>query len=111
PQSLQVPCQLPPLIYCRATLFVFGQSRYRSSVGAPFSLAAVVDDDPDIALAARLALRDLFERVETLSSPAELTQLLEQESPDAILLDLNFQRAATDGREGLGFLSKVMEQD
>ena len=28
----------------------------------PFDLAVVVDDDPDIALAARLALRDLFER-------------------------------------------------
>jgi hypothetical protein len=45
-------------------------------VTPPFSLAVVVDDDPDIALAARLALRDLFERVETLSSPAELMPLL-----------------------------------
>jgi DNA-binding NtrC family response regulator len=80
-------------------------------VDAPFSLAVVVDDDPDIALAAKLALRDLFERVETLASPAELTPLLKQESPDAILLDLNFQRAATNGREGLGFLGEIMEQD
>ena len=39
---------------------------------ASFNLAIVVDDDPDIALAARLALRDMFERIETLSSPAEL---------------------------------------
>ena len=77
----------------------------------PFSLAVVVDDDPDIALAARLALRDLFERVETLSSPANLLPLLRDESPDAILLDLNFQRGATDGREGLSFLSQIMEQD
>ena len=77
----------------------------------PFSLAVVVDDDPDIALAARLALRDLFERVETLSSPANLLPLLRDESPDAILLDLNFQRGATDGREGLSFLGQIMEQD
>jgi DNA-binding NtrC family response regulator len=80
-------------------------------VEPPFSLAVVVDDDPDIALAARLALRDLFERVETLSSPANLLPLLRDESPDAILLDLNFQRGATDGREGLSFLSQIMEQD
>ncbi|HWJ37921.1 MAG TPA: sigma-54 dependent transcriptional regulator [Sphingomicrobium sp.] len=77
----------------------------------PFSLAVVVDDDPDITLAARLALRGLFERVETLDSPAELLPMLTRESPDAILLDLNFERGATDGREGLGFLSRIMQQD
>ncbi|HEX8937138.1 MAG TPA: sigma-54 dependent transcriptional regulator [Sphingomicrobium sp.] len=75
----------------------------------PFKLAIVVDDDPDIGLAAKLALRDLFERIETLSTPAELLPLLRKETPDAILLDLNFERGATDGREGLRFLGKVME--
>ena len=80
-------------------------------MASPFSLAVVVDDDPDIALAARLALRDLFERVETLSAPADLLTLLGKETPDAILLDLNFQRGATDGREGLSFLGKIMSQD
>ena len=76
-----------------------------------FNLAVVVDDDPDIALAARLALRHIFERVETLNSPAELLTLLKRESPDAILLDLNFERAKTDGREGLDYLGKVIEMD
>ena len=76
-----------------------------------FSLAVVVDDDPDITLAARLALRDMFERVETLSSPAELLPLLKRETPDAILLDLNFERARTDGREGLDYLGKIMDVD
>jgi DNA-binding NtrC family response regulator len=76
-----------------------------------FSLAVVVDDDPDIALAAKLALRDLFERVETLSSPAELLRFAEERNPDAILLDLNFERGATDGREGLALLARLMSQD
>jgi DNA-binding NtrC family response regulator len=76
-----------------------------------FNLAVVVDDDPDITLAARLALRDMFERVETLSSPAELLPLLERESPDAILLDLNFERARTDSREGLDYLARIMAID
>ena len=80
-------------------------------MASPFNLAVVVDDDPDIALAARLALRDLFERVETMSSPADLLALLGKETPDAILLDLNFQRGATDGREGLNFLGRIMSQD
>jgi len=76
-----------------------------------FKLAVVVDDDPDISLAARLALRDMFERVETLNTPAELLPLLKRESPDAILLDLNFERAKTDGREGLDYLGRIMEID
>ena len=76
-----------------------------------FGLAVVVDDDPDIALAAKLALRDMFDRIEALSSPAELLQLIGRESPDAILLDLNFQRGATDGREGIDTLAKIMDHD
>lgn len=78
---------------------------------APFELALVVDDDPDIALAAKLALRDLFEKVEMLRSPDQLPALLKKESPDAILLDLNFERGATDGREGLDYLAKIMALD
>jgi len=80
-------------------------------VADKFKLAVVVDDDPDVALAARLALRDMFERVETLKTPAELFSLLDQESPDIILLDLNFERAKTDGREGLDCLGKIMQVD
>ena len=92
-------------------LFISGHRRYRCSVASLFNLAVVVDDDPDIALAARLALRDQFERIETLHSPAELMPLLKRESPDAILLDLNFERSATDGREGLDYLARIMDQD
>ena len=76
-----------------------------------FNLAVVVDDDPDIALAARLALRDMFDRIETVKSPSELMPLLKEEAPDAILLDLNFERGATDGREGLDSLARIRDQD
>ena len=78
-------------------------------MSAPFELAVVVDDDPDIALAARLALRDLFATVTTLPSPGSLEALLKKETPDVILLDLNFERGATDGREGLDYLTRVMD--
>src|SRR5690348_15516755 len=109
--ALQLPCQLKPNPESRGPLFISGRARYRCSVKAPFDLCVVVDDDPDIALAARLALRDLFARVDTLNSPAELLTQLEKESPDTILLDLNFERGATDGREGLSFLGRIMELD
>jgi len=80
-------------------------------VEAPFALAVVVDDDPDIALAARLALRDLFKEIATLPSPQELPVFLKRRSPDVILLDLNFERAATDGSEGLDYLGRIMASD
>ena len=80
-------------------------------MAAPFDLAVVVDDDPDIALAARLALRDLFQTVTTLSAPEELSAVLKTESPDVIVLDLNFERGATDGREGLDHLGRIMGLD
>ena len=80
-------------------------------MSAPFGLAVVVDDDPDIALAARLALRDLFATVTTLASPDGLEALLRTESPDVVLLDLNFERGATDGREGLDHLGRIMALD
>lgn len=80
-------------------------------MAAPFDLALVVDDDPDIALAARLALRDVFGRIETLASPAELLPRMASDPPDAILLDLNFERAATDGREGLEWLDRIVDAD
>lgn len=76
-----------------------------------FDLAVIVDDDPDIALAARLALRDLFKEIETLPSPEELPNFVRSRGPDAILLDLNFERAATDGSEGLDYLGRVMKAD
>ena len=92
-------------------LFVSGHHRYIRSVVKPFNLAVVVDDDPDIALAAKLALRDMFSRIENLRSPTDLLPFLEGEAPDAILLDLNFERAATDGREGLDALAQIMRTD
>ena len=76
-----------------------------------FDLAVIVDDDPDIALAARLALRDLFKEIATLPSPKDLRAFIESRSPDAILLDLNFERAATDGSEGLDYLGRIMTED
>jgi DNA-binding NtrC family response regulator len=76
-----------------------------------FDLAVIVDDDPDIALAARLALRTMFKEIATLPSPQQLPDFIRTRSPDAILLDLNFERAATDGSEGLDYLGRVMATD
>jgi DNA-binding NtrC family response regulator len=76
-----------------------------------YRLAVVVDDDPDIALAARLVLRGEFAEIVTLRHPQELMPLLERADPDVILLDLNFERGATDGAEGFRWLPLILARD
>jgi len=76
-----------------------------------FDLCVVIDDDADILLAARLLLRELFAEVVTTLSPAQAMEVIAERSPDAILLDANFMRGATDGREGFLWLGRILEKD
>ena len=76
-----------------------------------FDLCIVIDDDADILLAARLLLRELFAEVVTTPSPAQAMEVIAERSPDAILLDANFMRGATDGREGFLWLGRILEKD
>jgi len=79
---------------------------------APYSRAPVpgiliLDDDPDVALAARLALRRLGP-VAVRHTPAELAAVLDDMAPDVLLLDMNFTPGASDGAAGLGLLREVV---
>jgi DNA-binding NtrC family response regulator len=71
----------------------------------------VVDDDEDVRTAARLLLKRHFESVDTLDDPGELPARLEAESPDVILLDMNFAAGRNSGQEGLDWLERVMAAD
>ncbi|MFG6430262.1 sigma-54-dependent transcriptional regulator [Roseateles sp. LYH14W] len=69
----------------------------------------ILDDDPDVALAARLALRKLAP-VAVRHSPAELMAALDETRPDVLLLDMNFAPGASDGAAGLALLREVVER-
>lgn len=77
----------------------------------PYDLCLVVDDDPDILLAARLLLRDLFAEVLTAESPQEAYDKTEKKRPDLILLDANFARGATNAAEGFEWLGRFLARD
>lgn len=79
------------------------QDRYR--------LCVVVDDDPDILTAARLALRSLFEEVATFTAPDAARATIADRRPDVVLLDANFARGATDSVEGLALLDTLLADD
>ena len=71
----------------------------------------VVDDDPDILKAARLLLKQHVAHVETEEDPNALPALLGQTSFDVILLDMNFARGSSSGREGFHWLEQIINID
>ncbi len=71
----------------------------------------VVDDDNDVLYTARLVLRGLFEKVDTLDRPGLIPEYLKTSSYDLILLDMNYSRGTTSGKEGLQWLEKILSID
>jgi DNA-binding NtrC family response regulator len=71
----------------------------------------IVDDNEDLLLAARLFLKQHFSLVHTEQDPEKIPMLLQNESYDVILLDMNFTMDATSGVEGFMWLDKVLQMD
>ena len=67
----------------------------------------LLDDDPDVGLAAQLLLQRRVAPVTCLRRPAELDAALERLRPALLLLDLNFGPGRTDGTQGLRLLDDV----
>jgi DNA-binding NtrC family response regulator len=71
----------------------------------------IVDDDEDVLKAARFFLKKHVESIHTEKDPENIPSLLDNNSYDVILLDMNFTRDVTGGQEGLHWLSKTMTID
>ena len=67
----------------------------------------VADDQADVLEALRLLLKGAGFDVETVSSPSAALALLERRDFDAMLLDMNYTRDTTSGREGLDLLATL----
>ena len=67
----------------------------------------LLDDDPDVGLAAQLLLQRRVAPVTCLRRPAELSGALDRLRPALLLLDLNFGPGRTDGAQGLRLLEDV----
>lgn len=72
---------------------------------------AVIDDDKDVLLAARLLLKKHFSVVRTCEDPRQILPLMEAETWDVILLDMNFTKDATSGKEGFYWLDQILNAD
>jgi two-component system, NtrC family, response regulator HydG len=71
----------------------------------------IIDDDEDVLLAAKLFLKQHIKTVHTDKNPNNIPMLLKNESYDLVLLDMNFSRDATSGKEGFYWLNKILEID
>jgi DNA-binding NtrC family response regulator len=75
------------------------------------SAVLVIDDDPDVLLAARLALTGDVERVDTEPSVEGLDRRLADASYDVALVDMNFVAGCRDGQQGLDALGRILQID
>jgi DNA-binding NtrC family response regulator len=71
----------------------------------------VADDQPDLLEAMRLLLKGEGFRSECAGSPAAVLDAVAARPFDAILIDLNYTRDTTSGREGLDLLSQLQALD
>jgi len=71
----------------------------------------VADDDGDVLHALRLLLKGEGYEVETATSPAGVMALVESSDFDAALLDLNYARDTTSGREGIELVARLRALD
>ncbi len=71
----------------------------------------IIDDDEDVLTAARMFLKQHVATIHTEKNPDKIPFLISNESYDVILLDMNYTRDATSGKEGFHWLNKIMEID
>jgi DNA-binding NtrC family response regulator len=71
----------------------------------------VVDDDNDVLYTARLILRELFEKVDTINRPGLIPEYMKSCRYDVILLDMNYSRGSTSGKDGLEWLGRILKID
>ncbi len=71
----------------------------------------IADDQPDVLDALRLLLRPEGFVTDAVGSPAAILDALSQREYDLLLMDLNYTRDTTSGREGLELLSRVHQID
>ena len=71
----------------------------------------IADDQQDVLEALRLLLKTEGFEIETALSPGEVMQAVERQDFDVTLLDLNYARDTTSGREGLDLLGQLQQMD
>jgi DNA-binding NtrC family response regulator len=79
--------------------------------GTPTHRILIADDDADIIEALRLLLKNEGYQTEAVKSPAAAIKAIEARDYSLALIDLNYARDTTSGKEGLDLLSRLQASD
>ena len=71
----------------------------------------IVDDNEDILFALNLLLQSHVEKIKVTTNPQRIEHFMQTFEPDVILLDMNFNKDADSGQEGLHWLRKIKQID
>jgi len=71
----------------------------------------MIDDDEDVLLAAKMLLKKYNYHVIIEKNPNKIPFLLNNDTYDVILLDMNFSKDTTSGKEGFQWLAQIKEKD
>ena len=71
----------------------------------------IADDQRDVLEALKLLLKSESYRVDVAASPAGIASAVESNDYDCLLMDLNYARDTTSGREGLDLLPRLQKLD
>ena len=78
-----------------------------NEIGPTQASILIADDQPDVLEALRLLLKGHGYVTETVASPGALVDAIARRDFDLVLMDLNYARDTTSGREGLDVLTKL----
>jgi two-component system, NtrC family, response regulator HydG len=70
-----------------------------------------VDDDPDVLVAVQMLLKPHVKLIVTEKNPERILSLLDQQSFDVVLLDMNYKSSLNTGNEGIFWLRKIRERN
>ena len=76
-----------------------------------FGKILMIDDDEDVLLAAKLLLKKHAQQIIIEKNPKKIPFLLNNDSYDVILLDMNFSKDITSGKEGFYWLGQILEKE
>jgi len=71
----------------------------------------IIDDDEDVLFAAKMLLKKHAQNVLIEKNPKKIPFLMNNGTYDVILLDMNFSKDTTSGKEGFYWLEQILERD
>ena len=82
-----------------------------NTVAAQAPRTLIADDQPDVLAALRLLLKGAGYQTEAADSPAAVLDAIQHEKFDLVLMDLNYARDTTSGKEGLDLIERIHALD